>query len=94
LVAAAKFLVAATNNLFFVPNFAAVTKPFFFRACTPERLKTQPSKFKARLMVSARIRADIQTICANADRADKINFYSERGAFSLTRGAECVKRAN
>jgi len=29
LVAAAKFLVAATKNLFVVPNIAAVTKPFF-----------------------------------------------------------------
>jgi len=29
LVAAAKFLVAATKNLFVVPNFAAVTKLFF-----------------------------------------------------------------
>jgi len=29
LVAAAKFLIAATKNLFVVPNFAAVTKPFF-----------------------------------------------------------------
>jgi len=31
LVAAAKFLVAATKKLFVVPNFVAVTKPFFFR---------------------------------------------------------------
>jgi len=29
LVAAAKFLVAATKNLFVVPYFVAVTKPFF-----------------------------------------------------------------
>jgi len=29
LVAAAKFLVAATKILFVVPNFVAVTKPFF-----------------------------------------------------------------
>jgi len=29
LVAEAKFLVAATKNLFVVPNFVAVTKPFF-----------------------------------------------------------------
>jgi len=29
LVAAAKFLVAATRILFVVPNFVAVTKPFF-----------------------------------------------------------------
>jgi len=29
LVAAAKFLVAAIKNLFVVPNFVAVTKPFF-----------------------------------------------------------------
>ena len=29
MVAAAKFLVAATKNLFVVPNFVAVTKPFF-----------------------------------------------------------------
>jgi len=29
LVGAAKFLVAATKNLFVVPNFVAVTKPFF-----------------------------------------------------------------
>jgi len=27
----AKFLVAATNNLFVGPNFVAVTKPFFSR---------------------------------------------------------------
>jgi len=32
LVAAAKFLVATTKSLFIVPNFVAVTKPFFFRA--------------------------------------------------------------
>jgi len=30
LVAAAKFLVAATKNLFVAPYFVAVTKPFFF----------------------------------------------------------------
>jgi len=30
LVAAAKFLVTATKILFVVPNFVAVTKPFFF----------------------------------------------------------------
>jgi len=29
LFAAAKFLVAATKILFVVPNFVAVTKPFF-----------------------------------------------------------------
>jgi len=29
LVAAAKFLVAATKTLSIVPNFVAVTKPFF-----------------------------------------------------------------
>jgi len=29
LVAAAKFLAAATKKLFVVPNFVAVTKPFF-----------------------------------------------------------------
>jgi len=32
LVAAAKFLVATTKKLFVVPNFVAVTRPFFFRA--------------------------------------------------------------
>ena len=31
LVAAANFLVAATKILFVVPNFVAITKPFFFR---------------------------------------------------------------
>jgi len=30
LVAAGKFLVAATKILFFIPNFVAETKPFFF----------------------------------------------------------------
>jgi len=30
LVAAAKFLVAETKKIFIVPNFVAVTKPFFF----------------------------------------------------------------
>ena len=30
LVAAAKLLVAATKELFVVPNFVAVTKPIFF----------------------------------------------------------------
>jgi len=30
LVAAAKFLVAATKIFFVVPNFVAVTKPFFY----------------------------------------------------------------
>jgi len=29
LVAAAKFLVAATKKIFLVPNFVVVTKPFF-----------------------------------------------------------------
>jgi len=33
LVAAAKFLVAATKKLFIVPNFVAVTKPFFSVKC-------------------------------------------------------------
>jgi len=32
LVAAAKFLAEATKKIFVVPNFVAVTKPFFFRA--------------------------------------------------------------
>jgi len=32
LVVAAKFLVAATKILLVVPNFVAVTNPFFFRA--------------------------------------------------------------
>jgi len=36
LVAAAKFLAAATKNLFVVSNFVAVTKPFFFRESTLE----------------------------------------------------------
>jgi len=31
LVAAGKFLVAATKNLFVVPNFVAVTNPIFSR---------------------------------------------------------------
>jgi len=31
LVAAAKFLVAATKFFSVVPNFVALTKPFFFR---------------------------------------------------------------
>jgi len=31
LVAAATFLGEATKNSFVVPNFGAVTKPFFFR---------------------------------------------------------------
>jgi len=35
---AAKFLVVATKNLFVVPNFVAVTKPFFFR----EAIRTFP----------------------------------------------------
>jgi len=35
LVAAAKFLVAATKKIFVVPNFVAVTKPFFFREQKP-----------------------------------------------------------
>jgi len=33
LVAAAKFLVAATKNLFVVPNSVAVAKPFFSVQC-------------------------------------------------------------
>jgi len=37
LVAAAKFLVAATKILFVVPNFVAVTKPFF--PCVAERYR-------------------------------------------------------
>jgi len=42
LVAAAKFLVAATKILFVVPNFVAVTKPFFsVQRCTSrEKLHT------------------------------------------------------
>jgi len=35
LVEAANFLVAATKILFVVPNFVAVTKPFFFRERNP-----------------------------------------------------------
>jgi len=38
LVAAAKFLVAATKILFVVPNFFAVTKPFFFRVWNKAQL--------------------------------------------------------
>jgi len=39
-VAAAKFLVAATETLFFFPNFVAVTKPFFFSVVSnPENNK-------------------------------------------------------
>jgi len=37
LVAAGKVLVAATKILFGVPNFVAVTTPFFFHA-----VKTEP----------------------------------------------------
>jgi len=33
LVAAAKFLVEATKKLFVIPNFVAVTKPFFSVIC-------------------------------------------------------------
>ena len=33
LVAAAKFLVAATKIFFVVPDFVAVTKPFFSVSC-------------------------------------------------------------
>jgi len=33
LVAAAKFLVVATKNLFVVPTFVALTKPFFSVWC-------------------------------------------------------------
>jgi len=44
LVAAAKLLVAATKNLFVVPNFVAVTKAFFFvgplvKGCRLRKLK-------------------------------------------------------
>jgi len=35
--AAAKFLVEATKNLFVVPNFVAVTIPFFRAKYTPKR---------------------------------------------------------
>jgi len=43
LVAAAKFLVAATKILFVVPNFVAVPKPFFpcERSDNEERSKAQ-----------------------------------------------------
>ena len=52
LVAAAKFLVAATKKLFFVPNFIAVTKPFFSvilsvlpdRYCSPEFLVAEMNR--------------------------------------------------
>jgi len=40
LVAAAKLLVAATKKLFVVPNFVAVTKPFFFRAQSSDQSHT------------------------------------------------------
>ena len=47
LVAAAKFLVAATKILFVVPNFVAVTKPFFFREeVFPYCLKNLVGSFK------------------------------------------------
>jgi len=38
LVPAENFLVAATKILFVVPNFVAVTKPFFFRAVSTQLL--------------------------------------------------------
>ena len=41
LVAAAKFLVAATIILFVVPNFVAVTKPFFSVMRTLQRRMKQ-----------------------------------------------------
>jgi len=40
LVAAAKFLIAATKKIFVVPNFVALTKPFF------PRLQNVPTKRK------------------------------------------------
>jgi len=48
LVAAAKFLVEATKNSFVVPNFVAVTKPFFsvrglFSSVFSQFRKYQPS---------------------------------------------------
>jgi len=47
LVAAAKFLVAATKKIFVVPNFVAVTKPFFFRAASfDRRLRQIPAVFR------------------------------------------------
>jgi len=41
-IAAAKFLVAATKILFVVPNFVAVTKPFFFCAYLSDSLVASP----------------------------------------------------
>jgi len=43
LVAAAKFLVAATKILFAVPNFVAITKPFF--PCTPIHESERTQKY-------------------------------------------------
>jgi len=37
LAAVAMFLVEATKNSFVVPNFVAVTKPFFRDVTVPER---------------------------------------------------------
>jgi len=54
LVAAAKFLVAAVKNLFVVPNFVAVTKPFFFRVGTLE-INTQAGQFYTSLRTNFRI---------------------------------------
>jgi len=46
LVAAAKFLVAATKNLFVVPNFVAITKPFFSVRELTESTMVKIIKFK------------------------------------------------
>jgi len=45
LVAAAKFSVEATKNSFVVPNFVAVTKPFFSvqQCCSAAKKRAQTS---------------------------------------------------
>ena len=61
LVAAAKFLVAATKKLFVVPNFVAVTKSFSF-PCRPSFIGLEVTKKNIKKIVLVCTNSQIKTL--------------------------------
>jgi len=71
LIAAAKFLVAATKKLFVVPNFVTVTKPFFSVQSYVKRIEVRGNLFS--LDIPDEI---VKCFDGNSQRVLSINPYS------------------
>ena len=67
MVAAAKYLVEATENSFVVPNFVAVTKPFF-----PWLFKPATFQEKGFIVSCESVRPDVY--CRSEDTGRKVTF--------------------